>query len=146
MAEITNNPIRVLGCDVAKDHVVVFDEASGETVTVKNKAAALRRHLSGFAGPTLVVCEATGGHELVLLELSVAAGFEAHRADAEEREAFKRIARPDRRGRGPRACRHAGRGLRQRRTPARTEAPEPAPLGASGETPGGAWTIVRGDQ
>ena len=93
MAEITNNPIRVLGCDVAKDHVVVFDEASGETVTVKNKAAALRRHLSGFAGPTLVVCEATGGHELVLLELSVAAGFEAHRADTRKAKAFLRSLR-----------------------------------------------------
>ncbi len=33
-------------------------------------------------------------------------------------------ARPDRRGRGPQASRHAGRDLRQRRTPARPEALE----------------------
>ena len=93
MSEITNDPIRVLGCDVAKDHVVVFNEESGETVKVENKAATLRRHLAGIVGPTLVVCEATGGHEVALLEASIAAGFQAHRADTRKAKAFLRSLR-----------------------------------------------------
>ncbi len=90
MSEITNRPIRVIGCDVGKDFVVVHDTESDKFFEIVNTPVELRRFLAGYAGPTLVVCEPTGGHEVALLEAAFLAGFEAHRADGRKAKAFLR--------------------------------------------------------
>jgi len=72
----------VLGVDVGKAQVVIFDSHSRRTIKVDNTAEALEAALTGFCDYELMVCEATGGHERVLLEVAVGLGLPAHRADA----------------------------------------------------------------
>ena len=66
-----SNALQVLGCDVSRDCVTIFDSLSGTTRSVDNQPKALRRALAelvaGPAADTLVVCEATGGYEAGLL-------------------------------------------------------------------------------
>ncbi len=73
---------RVLGLDVAKATVVLFDPVSGRTLTIANEPQALLEALRPFADYVLMVCEATGGHERAALEAATALGLPAHRADA----------------------------------------------------------------
>ncbi len=82
--------VRFLGCDVGKDSVVIFDSAGACSQTVPNDVGSLRGFLRRFDAASLVVCEATGGHEKALLEASVASGLPAHRADARKVKAFIR--------------------------------------------------------
>jgi len=90
---------QILGCDVAKDSVVIFDSLGGTIRTVDNKPKALRQTLAALAtGPaagTLVVCEATGGHEARLLEAALQAGLAAHRADPRKAHSFARSLRSE---------------------------------------------------
>jgi transposase len=72
---------RVLGVDVAKASVVLFDSQTRRTWTVTNKAEALRTALAPFADYELMVCEVTGGYERALLEAALDLGLPAHRAD-----------------------------------------------------------------
>ena len=74
--------IRVLGLDVAKATVVLFDPMSGRTFTIANQPEALLEALGPFADYELMVCEATGGYERTALEAAAALGLAAHRADA----------------------------------------------------------------
>lgn len=92
---IGSNGKRVLGCDVGKDQVVVFDNRSGEMLTLPNRredllAALERLDLDRTA---LLVCEATGGHEIPLLAAAVALDVPAHRADPRKAHAFARSLR-----------------------------------------------------
>lgn len=73
---------RVLGLDVAKASVVLFDPISGRTWTVANSLRSLTAALRPFAGYELAVCEATGGYERATLEAARLVGLAAHRADA----------------------------------------------------------------
>lgn len=73
---------RVLGLDVAKATVVLFDPVSGRTQTIANEPAALEAALKPFADYALMVCEATGGYERAALAAAVSLGLPAHRADA----------------------------------------------------------------
>lgn len=73
---------RVLGLDVGKNCVVLFDPVSGRTWTVANQPAALLQALAPFADYELMVCEATGGYERAVLDAALAVGLPAHRADA----------------------------------------------------------------
>jgi transposase len=73
---------RVLGLDVAKASVVLFDPISGRTWTVANQSPSLIEALAPFADYELMVCEATGGHERAALEAAQSVGLAAHRADA----------------------------------------------------------------
>lgn len=73
---------RVLGLDVAKASVVLFDPVSGRTCSVANNHKSLLAALRPFAGYDLLVCEATGGHERTTLEAALEVGLAAHRADA----------------------------------------------------------------
>lgn len=52
----------VIGLDVAKATVTLYDTLSGQTRTAPNTPPALRRLLAPFAGHDLAVCEATGGY------------------------------------------------------------------------------------
>ena len=92
MAEATT-PHRVLGCDVSKDTIVIFDSLTGLARTVDNRAAALKRVMAGLDEDTLIVCEATGGHEATLLAVATEAGLPAHRADPRKASAFIRSLR-----------------------------------------------------
>jgi transposase len=89
---ITNSiaPSRVIGCDVGKATITVFDSASRQTRVVPNRKPDLVRMAQAFDAGCLVVCEATGGFEAKLLAAMLAAGVPAHRADARKVKAFIR--------------------------------------------------------
>lgn len=92
---IETNGKRVLGCDVGKDQVVVFDNRSGEILTLPNRQEDLLAALKQFGldRTALLVCEATGGHEIPLLAAAVALDVPAHRADPRKAHAFARSLR-----------------------------------------------------
>lgn len=83
-------PVKVLGCDVGKEEIVVFDGLSGRIVRLVNQPEALADFADALDPDCLVVCEATGGYELALLAALLAAGIPAHRADARKVKAFIR--------------------------------------------------------
>lgn len=73
---------RVLGVDVGKAQVVIFDSQRRRTIRANNAPEALKAALAPFADYELMVCEATGGYERTLLEAAIGLGLPAHRADA----------------------------------------------------------------
>ena len=81
---------RVLGCDVGKDEIVVFDTASKRIVRLANRPDRLAAFAASLDANCLAVCEATGGYELALLSALLEAGVPAHRADARKVKAFIR--------------------------------------------------------
>ena len=89
----------VLGLDVAQDSVTLHDLVTGRTVTVANTGEALLAALEPLRQRALAVCEATGGHETVLLGVLLALAIPAHRADGAKISAFARslhLAKTDR--------------------------------------------------
>lgn len=89
----------VLGLDVAQDSVTLHDLASRRTLTVANSRAALIAALQPYRDRQLAVCEATGGHEAVLLCVLLELAIPAHRADGGRISAFARslhLAKTDR--------------------------------------------------
>jgi transposase len=72
---------RVVGVDVAKATVVLFDSQTQRTCKVSNEPQALHRALSAFVDYDLMVCEVTGGYERAVLEAAANLGLPAHRAD-----------------------------------------------------------------
>ena len=90
MTVLQSAPQRILGFDVAKDTIALFDSASGQTETMPNRPAAIRRRLAGLDGADLAVCEPTGGHEAALLQELLAANIPCHRADTLKLKAFIR--------------------------------------------------------
>jgi transposase len=90
---------RVLGCDVGKDEIVVFDTASKRIVRLANRPDRLAAFAASLDANCLAVCEATGGYELALLSALLEAGVPAHRADARSKlssDPSERSARPTR--------------------------------------------------
>lgn len=83
----------VLGFDVAQDSVTLHDLLGGRTLTVVNTHAALTAALRPFRNHRLAVCEATGGHEAVLLGVLFELAIPAHRADGGKISAFARSLR-----------------------------------------------------
>ena len=67
MTTISTPPARFIGCDVGKASVTVFDSADGTTRTIPNRAPNLRRLAAQLAPDCLVVCEATGRIERLLV-------------------------------------------------------------------------------
>lgn len=88
MAFLHQQPVHCLGCDVAKDSIVVSDGTAGPR-TLANTASAIRAFLK-TCGADLIVCEPTGGHERRLLEECLRAGLPVHRADTLKLKAFIR--------------------------------------------------------
>lgn len=80
-------PLRCLGVDVAKDSLALDDGSTAATVA--NNRSAIRSMLKSTR-PDLVVCEPTGGYELLLLEECLRAGINCHRADTLRLKAFIR--------------------------------------------------------
>ena len=83
-------PARFIGCDVGKAEIVVFDSLGGQTTSLPNQPPALAAFAATLDDASLVVCEATGGHELPLLDALATAGRAVHRADARKVKAFIR--------------------------------------------------------
>jgi transposase len=90
----TANSLRVLGCDVGKDSIVIFDTASSTDRRIDNTAKALKRYFTGLDGQAFVICEATGGYEKALLNAAFIAGLPVHRGDPRKISAFLRSLRP----------------------------------------------------
>ncbi len=90
----------VIGCDVGKDNIATFDSRTGKAREVPNSPSALADFLASLPHDSLLVCEATGGWEMALLEAASTAGITAHRADARKVKAFirslGRLAKTDR--------------------------------------------------
>lgn len=84
------SPTRILGCDVGKASIVVFDSYTGQTQTLPNRPEPLAAFAASLDPADLVVCEATGGYETTLLAALLAVGIPAHRADARKVKAFIR--------------------------------------------------------
>lgn len=79
-----------LGLDVSQDSVTLYDSLTRQTFTIDNRHDALISALTRFADRDLAICEATGGHEDVLLTALNMLGIPAHRADAAKVKAFIR--------------------------------------------------------
>jgi transposase len=90
MTILNTMPARVLGFDVAKDTITVFDSLTGSLQTIANRRAAVGALLCGLDRHCFGVCEPTGGYEVLLLEQLVAAGIACHRADTVKVKAFIR--------------------------------------------------------
>ena len=90
MTILTTAPARVLGFDVAKDTITVFDSFTGTLKTIANRRAAVRALLVDLDPHCFGVCEPTGGYEVLLLEQLGAAGIACHRADTLKVKAFIR--------------------------------------------------------
>jgi transposase len=90
MPILSTPPTRIIGCDVGKSAVVIFDTQSGACRTVPNRKPDLLRLARTLGPDCLVVCEATGGYEAKLLSAMIAASVPAHRADARKVKAFVR--------------------------------------------------------
>lgn len=94
MPTLTKAPEIVLGFDVSKDTLTVFQTCSSSPSpkprVIDNSAAAIRRFLKSLKRVDLAVCEPTGGHEHVLLVELMAAGIACHRVDALKVKAFIR--------------------------------------------------------
>ena len=90
MDGVTTAPARFIGCDVGKNEIVVFDSRSRSISTLANRPEALAEFAAALDSDVLVICEATGGYEAMLLEALVAHHRPAHRADARKVKAFIR--------------------------------------------------------
>jgi transposase len=90
MPDPANTPLAFIGCDVGKATIVVFDSRDNRTRSIPNRPDDLAGFAKTLDATCLVVCEATGGHELDLLAAMVSAAVPAHRADARKVKAFIR--------------------------------------------------------
>ena len=81
---------RIIGCDVGKTTVTVFEPFTGRTFDLTNSVEALTAFAAALPPGCLVICEATGGYEAALLTATATAGVPAHRADARKVKAFIR--------------------------------------------------------
>lgn len=80
-------PLRCIGVDVAKDNLVVSD--GQRLTTVANDGRSIRKLLRTMQ-PDFVICEPTGGYELLLLEECLKAAIACHRADVMKLKAYIR--------------------------------------------------------
>lgn len=83
-------PSFILGCDVGKDRIVVFDSRLDQHAEWPNDPQSLQAVLADLPAGGLLVCEATGGYEAALLAAAHAAGLACHRADPRKAHAFAR--------------------------------------------------------
>jgi transposase len=87
---ISTTAPRIVGCDVGKARIEIFDSHDQSRKSIANDPAALAEWTATLDPDCLVVCEATGGYEAALLAALLAAGVPAHRADARKVKAFIR--------------------------------------------------------
>lgn len=87
MAFLHHPPHRCLGFDIAKQTIAVSDGRAVQIID--NQRGAIRRFLR-HCHADLVLCEPTGGHEIILLEECLRLNLPAHRADTRKLKAFIR--------------------------------------------------------
>lgn len=80
-------PRRCFGIDVDKDNLVVSDGGASSSIT--NNRRCVRAFLKERQ-PDFIICEATGGYELLLLDECLKAGIACHRADVMKLKAYIR--------------------------------------------------------
>jgi transposase len=81
----------VVGIDISKQHLDVYDSAAGTTVRIANTAAAAAGFAASLAGrDCLVVLEATGRYDRALRHALEAAGIAHARVNPEQARAFAR--------------------------------------------------------
>lgn len=78
-----------LGCDVSKAFITFFDSKTRHISTVPNTRADLKAFLKPYGSDCLAVCEPTGNHEALLLELADGK-TPVHRADLMKVKSFIR--------------------------------------------------------
>jgi len=88
MAFLHQQPALCLGADIAKHGIVVSDGFAAAR-TIANERTAIRAFLRR-CGADLIVCEPTGGHELLLLAECLKANIPVHRVDTLKLKAFIR--------------------------------------------------------
>ena len=79
-----------IGCDVGKAEIVIHNSQDGTTTSIPNRPKPLAAFAAALNPGCLVVCEATGGYETVLLNAMLKANIAVHRADARKVKAFIR--------------------------------------------------------
>jgi transposase len=89
MAFLHHPPAHCLGFDVAKTTIAVSNGLAKAARTIANSRRAIRSFLKANR-PDFLVCEPTGGHELLLLEEAAKAGIACHRADTNKLKGFIR--------------------------------------------------------
>lgn len=93
MAFLHQQPSRCLGFDVAKDSITVCEGTPKAALTIINNRAAIRAFLERSTDDgtiDLIVCEPTGGYELLLLDEALRAGIACHRANTNKLKGFIR--------------------------------------------------------
>jgi transposase len=90
MTTNTKTPSRIIGCDVGKREIAVFDSATRESRIITNTKQSLDSFARALDPDCLVVCEATGGYETGLLAALSAHKKPAHRGCARRIKAFVR--------------------------------------------------------
>jgi transposase len=81
---------RFIGCDVGKTTLVIFDLDDVATLTIANRKSDIEAFAATLNDDCFLVCEATGGHEALLLDVLTRCDIAAHRADARKVKAFIR--------------------------------------------------------
>ncbi len=81
-------PSTVVGIDVSKDTLAVFDDGRQRLSAVKNSSTAVGKLIAGLTPGTLVIFEPTGGFETLLAAQLAAHGIACHRADTLKVKAF----------------------------------------------------------
>lgn len=79
----------VLGCDVGKQQIAVFDSASGRSELIANRSEAIAELLADHPGHVLVL-DATGGYEIALADAAFALGHTVYRVHPSQAWAFRR--------------------------------------------------------
>lgn len=88
MTVLERAPSTVIGVDVAKNTLMVFDQSAQKLTSVCNTGKAIAELIAALDPDVLVVCEPTGGHEARLVSALLARGIACHRADTLKVQAF----------------------------------------------------------
>ncbi|WP_229734411.1 hypothetical protein, partial [Terasakiella brassicae] len=68
MTHSSDKSLVILGCDIAKETIVICNRSTDEFKTIANRKQAIRHFLKPFQdGNVFGICEATGGYESLLL-------------------------------------------------------------------------------
>ena len=78
----------VLGIDVAKHTVVIYDSVRQQSQQIENRLEALIEALGVYRDHALAVCETTGGYERAVCEAACQVGLPIHRAHASRVKAY----------------------------------------------------------
>ena len=83
---------RFIGIDVSKAKLDIYDDATGEFLTVENTAKAIEKYVSALSPDPelLIVVDLTGGYEALCVNTFYNRGFTVHRAEGRRVKAFMR--------------------------------------------------------